>query len=565
MKTIGRNNRYSLGDTLVQAKLITEEQWKRIQEVHEQDGRQMEELLLEQELVSPQQLAFFTSLHLGIPYVNLNRQGVHPEAVDALPESIARKYGVMPLDLADGTLSVAMQDPGDIEVIEEMATYTRKRIQPVVGIRQEIQETIDRHYRASGEIEKQLSQIPTQSQRLGHEQRVSAEAIAHAPVVRAVDLIIRQAVRDRASDIHVEPQEERLRIRSRIDGMLHEVMSLPLNVHAPLISRIKIMAGMNIAERRRSQDGQITFHLQDKEVDIRVATSNTVYGEMAVLRVLDKSFALLTLPELGFLPETLDTYRQMLKTPFGIILIGGPTGSGKTTTQYGSVNQMDSVGRNIITIEDPVEYRFPNINQMQVNPAAGITFAGGLRATMRLDPNVILVGEIRDSETAQIAIQAALTGHLVMSSVHANDTIGVIYRLLDLGVEPFLAASAIIGVVAQRMVRRVCPHCAQLAPVTSEERVAYEDEMGESRQEFLYGSGCNFCASTGYLGRTGIFEVMVVSESIRRLILASASSDEIQAQASQEGMISLWHDGMRKVKMGITTPYEVIRNVFSIS
>lgn len=565
MKTISRTSRYSLGDTLVQAKLITEEQWKRIQEAHEEDSRQVEDLLLEQELVSPQQLAFFTSLHLGIPYVNLNRQGVHPEAVDALPESIARKYGVMPLDLANGTLSVAMQDPGDIEVIEEMATYTRKRIQPVVGIRQEIQETIDRHYRASGEIEKQLSQIPTQSQRLGHEQRVSAEAIAHAPVVRAVDLIIRQAVRDRASDIHVEPQEERLRIRSRIDGMLHEVMSLPLNVHAPLISRIKIMAGMNIAERRRPQDGQITFHLQDKEVDIRVATSNTVYGEMAVLRVLDKSFALLTLAELGFLPETLDTYRQMLKTPFGIILIGGPTGSGKTTTQYGSVNQLDSVGRNIITIEDPVEYRFPNINQMQVNPAAGVTFAGGLRATMRLDPNVILVGEIRDAETAQIAIQAALTGHLVMSSVHANDTIGVIYRLLDLGVEPFLAASAIIGVVAQRMVRRVCPHCAQLSPVTSEERVAYEDEMGESRQEFLYGSGCNFCASTGYLGRTGIFEVMVVSESIRRLILAGASADEIHAQSSKEGMVSLWHDGMRKVKMGITTPHEVIRNVFSIS
>jgi general secretion pathway protein E len=549
----------------VQAQLITKEQWRLIQEMHEQDGRRVEELLQEQGLVSPQQLAFFTSLHLGIPYVNLNRQGVHPEAVDVLPEAVARKYGVMPLDLANGTLTVAMQDPGNIEVIEEMAAYSRKLIQPVVGVPQEIQETIDRHYRASGEIEKQLSQIPTQRLGGSHEQRVSAEAIAHAPVVRAVDLIIRQAVRDRASDVHVEPQEDRLRIRSRIDGMLHEVMSLPLNVHAPLISRIKIMAGMNIAERRRSQDGQITFRVQDKEVDIRVATSNTVYGEMAVLRVLDKSFALLTLPELGFLPESLETYQQMLKTPFGIILIGGPTGSGKTTTQYASVNQLDSVGRNIITIEDPVEYRFANINQMQVNPAAGVTFATGLRSTMRLDPNVILVGEIRDSETAQIAIQAALTGHLVLSSVHANDTVGVLLRILDLGVEPFLVASAVIGVVAQRMVRRVCPHCAQLAPVTSEERVAYEEEMGESRQEFLYGSGCNFCASTGYLGRTGIYEVMVLSEAVRRLMLGGGNSDEIRDLAVKEGMISLWHDGMRKVKMGITTPYEVIRNVFSIS
>ena len=254
----------------------------------------------------------------------------------------------------------------------------------------------------------------------------------------------------------------------------------------------------------------------------------------------------------------------MVKSPFGMILISGPTGSGKTTTQYATVNQLDAVGRNIMTIEDPVEYRFANINQMPVNPAAGLTFATGLRACMRLDPDVILVGEIRDAETAQIGVQASLTGHLVLSSVHANDTVSVIFRMVDLGVEPFLLSSAVVGIVAQRMVRRVCPYCSRPTAISPDEQMAYEQEMNEKRSEFLVGAGCNFCASTGYLGRTGVFEVMTMSESIRRLILSGAGSDEMRAQAHKEGTVSLWHDGMLKVKDGMTTPYEVIRNVFSI-
>jgi general secretion pathway protein E len=426
---------------------------------------------------------------------------------------------------------------------------------------------IDLNYRVGSEIEEQLSQIPTRYRRaakVAETTRVSAEAIAQAPVVRAIDLLIKQAVRDRASDIHVEPQEDRLRVRYRIDGILHEIMSLPLSVHQPLLSRVKIMAGLNIAERRRPQDGQITFDMGDREVDIRVATSNTIHEEMVVLRILDKTFAFLPLPEIGFLPATLEKYLKMVKSPFGMILISGPTGSGKTTTQYATVNQLDSIGRNIITIEDPVEYRFDNINQMQVNPAAGVTFATGLRASMRLDPDVILVGEIRDAETAQIATQASLTGHLVLSSVHANDSVSVIFRMIDLGVEPFLLASAVIGIAAQRMVRRICPYCSRPTPVSPDEQLAYEQEMNEKQSEFLIGAGCNFCANTGYLGRTGIFEVMVMSESIRRMVLGGANSDDVRAQASKEGTVSLWHDGMMKVKDGITTPYEVIRNVYSI-
>ena len=555
-----------LSEMLVEAKLITEEQLHHVMEVQAKSGEKIERILLQERLITPQQLAFFTSLQLRVPFVNLKKEGVRPNAIALVPEPIARKYNVIPIDVTDGTIVVAMEDPRDIQALEELSALTRKRIEPVLSTSQDIQEMIDLNYRVGGEVEKELSQIPTRYQRVKiAETRVSAEAIAQAPVVRAIDLLIKQAVRDRASDVHIEPQEDRLRVRYRIDGILHEIMSLPLSVHPPLLSRVKIMSGLNIAERRRPQDGQIVFDMGDRDVDIRVATAGTVYGEMVVLRILDKAFALLPLSDIGFLPNTLAKYLQMVRTPFGMILITGPTGSGKTTTQYATVNQLDAIGRNIITIEDPVEYRFTNINQMQVNPTAGLSFATGLRACLRLDPDVVLVGEIRDTETAQIGTQASLTGHLVLSSVHANDTVSVIFRMIDLGVEPFLLASAVIGVVAQRMVRRICPYCSRPTPVSEEEEQAYEQELNEKRSEFLVGAGCNFCAGTGYLGRTGIFEVMVMSESIRRLVLSGASSDDIRAQACEEGMLLLWHDGMLKVKEGITTPYEVIRNVFSIS
>ncbi len=567
MAAPAKSAKKDIKNILVEAGIINEEQVQRVQELQQKTGDRLEHILLQQRMVTQQQLAFFISLQLGIPFINLRREGVRGDAVKLIPESVARKYGIIPVELKDGTLVIAMEDPKDIEAIEDLAAITMKRIEPVIGTAQDIQEMIDLNYRIGGELEEQLSQIPTRYHGSAglREVRVSPEAIAQAPVVRAIDLLIKQAVRDRASDVHIEPQEDRLRVRYRIDGILNEVMGLPLTVHAPLLSRVKIMAALNIAERRRPQDGQITFDMGDREVDIRVATSNTIYGEMAVLRILDKAFAFLPLPEIGFLPKTLEKYNMMLKTPFGMILISGPTGSGKTTTQYASVNTLDSVGRKIITIEDPVEYHFANINQMQVNPAAAVTFATGLRATMRLDPDVILVGEIRDQETAQISTQAALTGHLVLSSVHANDTVSTIIRMIDLGIEPFLISSALIGVVAQRMVRRVCPYCSRPIEIAPEEREAYEEEMGEKRPEFIVGAGCNFCAGTGYLGRTGIFEVLVVSEAVRRIIVKGADSDEIRHEASREGTVSLWHDGMMKVKEGITTPYEILRNVFSIS
>ncbi len=567
MEAPAKSVKRDIPSILIEAGIINDEQLQRVQDLQQKTGDRLEHILLQQRMVTQQQLAFFTSLHLGIPFINLRREGVKGDAVKLIPEAVARKYGVIPVEIKDGGIVIAMEDPKDIEAIEDLTAITMKSIEPVISTAQDIQEMIDLNYRIGGELEEQLSQIPTRY-RGGtglREARVSPEAIAQAPVVRAIDLLIKQAVRDRASDVHVEPQEDKVRVRYRIDGILSEVMSLPLSVHAPLLSRVKIMAGLNIAERRRPQDGQITFNMGDREVDIRVATSNTIYGEMAVMRILDKTFAFMPLPEIGFMTGILERYLQMLKTPFGMILISGPTGSGKTTTQYASVNTLDSIGRKIITIEDPVEYHFSNINQMQVNPAAAVTFATGLRATMRLDPDVILVGEIRDAETAQISTQAALTGHLVLSSVHANDTVSTIIRMIDLGIEPFLISSALVGVVAQRMVRRVCPYCSRPVEVAPEEREAYEEAMGEKRSEFIVGAGCNFCAGTGYLGRIGIFEVLLASEAIRRIIVKGADSDEIRHQAQQEGMVSLWHDGMAKVKEGITTPNEVLRNVFSIS
>ncbi len=321
---------------------------------------------------------------------------------------------------------------------------------------------------------------------------------------------------------------------------------------------------MNIADHHRPQDGQFSIKTKGRFIDIRVAIIATVYGEMAVLRLLDKSRATLNLSELGFLPQSLNKYENMLKVPYGVILVSGPTGAGKTTTLYASLNSLDQSERNIITVEDPVEYRFSNINQIQVNVRAGITFASGLRSILRLDPDVILIGEIRDAETANIAIQSALTGHLVLSSIHANDSVGVVLRLLDLGVEPFLVSSALIGVVAQRMVRRVCPHCSRTVKASPEEMMAYSQEMNEERNEFIHGAGCKSCANSGYRGRTGIFEILSNSDSIKTLLSRRASSSELRTQAIKEGMVTLVKDGMEKVKRNITTPAEILRNAYSV-
>jgi len=488
---------------------------------------------------------------------------IEPDVLRLVPEEMARKHNIVPLRIEDGTLILAMSDPQDIYAIEDVRARTGMRIRPAHSPHLDILKALNIHYRSMGEIEKQIERIEaTIRPEAEVERRVSSDLVAQAPVVRALDLIIAQAVRDAASDIHIEPQDDRLRVRYRIDGILHDAMSLPLGVHAPLLSRVKVLANLNIAERRRSQDGQFTVKAGEKEVDIRAATSNTVRGEMAVLRILDKAMSVLDLGDLGFLPECQKAYEGVLRSPYGMILLSGPTGSGKTTTLYASINQLDRDERKIITIEDPVEYRFDDVCQMQVNQRANITFAGGLRASMRLDPDIMLVGEIRDGETADTAIQAALTGHLVLSSIHASDAVSSVFRLMDLGVEPFLITSALVAIVAQRLVRRVCPHCQVLKSVAEEERAAFQEEMGEDRKEFMYGEGCNLCAQTGYKGRMAVYEVLVISETIRRLVLKGASADDLRAAAVEEGMVLMRTDGMKKARAGLTTPREVLRNVF---
>ena len=499
----------------------------------------------------------------GICRLNVLCEAPTPEALQLIPEALARKYKAVPLAVKDNTLRVAMAEPDDILAIEALAARTKKRVEPVPATAGDVQEAIDFNYKAFGEIARQFGLL-TVSPETADLEKSAADLADDSPVARALGMVVEEAVKARASDIHIEPETDRLRVRYRIDGILHDVTSLPLGVHLPLISRIKILSDMNIADHRRPQDGQFSLTTKGRDIDVRVATIDTVHGEMAVLRLLDKSMAALSLSQLGFLPQSQEKFEQMLMVPYGMVLISGPTGAGKTTTLYAAVNSLDRVGRNIITVEDPVEYRFEGINQIQINPRAGLTFATGLRSIVRLDPDIILVGEVRDSETAETAIQSALTGHLVLSSVHANDTISVLFRLIDLGVEPFLMCSAVIGIVAQRMVRRICPHCAHKVTVPLAEQMAYQRETGEERSEFAYGAGCKACAYTGYLGRIGLFEILPMSDEIRRLLVTGAPAAEIRARAIEEGMITLAKDGMLKARAGMTTPFDVLRNVYSL-
>jgi len=504
-----------------------------------------------------------TKLPLEEARCRLRKHLPEPAALQLIPEAMARKYTVIPLAVSGNVLQVAMANPTDILALEALASRTQMRIEPEEATAEEIQEAIDFNYKAYDEIERQISSISLPSQ--AKEEQFKLDTVTDAPVAQALTLLIDEAVKAGASDIHLQPQEDNLRVRYRIDGALHDVLSLPSATASLLISRIKILANMNIADHHRPQDGQFSIKTKGRRaIDIRVATIGNVYGEMATLRLLDKARAIMKLTDLGFLPESLAKYEEMLKVPHGMILVSGPTGAGKTTTLYASVNCLDHSTRNIITTEDPVEYRFKNINQIQVNPRAGITFASGLRSILRLDPDVVLVGEIRDAETASIAVQAALTGHLVLSSIHANDAVGVVLRLLDLGVEPFLVSSALIGVVAQRMVRRICPDCAQPVSAPLIEQMAYGKEIGDERAEFLYGSGCQSCAHTGYRGRTGIFEILHMSDQIRMMVLGGTTVVQLQTQAIKEGMTPLMKDGMLKVKADITTPAEVLRNAYSI-
>jgi type II secretory ATPase GspE/PulE/Tfp pilus assembly ATPase PilB-like protein len=554
--------RKTLGDRLVEEKLITPEQLAHAQTLQQQQGGRLGDILIKQGLIKPEQLAVILSIHLNLPLIDLKRHVVQSRALRLIPEDMARKHAIIPLDIVNNSLMVVMADPEDVRTIEDIKAQAKMRVEVALGVQSDIERAIDLNYRSKDNIEKQVSQFaPTTESKTKEE----ADMTARTPVAETLDLLVAQAVKDRASDIHIEPQEDRLRVRYRIDGILHDMFSFPLNIHGPLISRVKILSEMDISEQRRPQDGQFSVKLGGKEIDIRTATMETPYGERATLRILDRTLALFTLAELGFQPDVLKIYQSLLKSPFGMILVGGPTGSGKTTTLYASINELDRNELNIMTIEDPIEYSFMDINQTQVNVKAGITFAGGLRAIMRHDPNVILVGEIRDNETVTTAVQAALTGHLVLSSIHANDAVGVLFRLMDMEADLSSISSTLISAVSQRMVRRICTRCRVPYQPTPDEQQLINNELKSPTTTFYRGAGCNLCANTGYRGRVGIFELLVMTEAIRKMLREHASASEIRAQAITEGMLTMRQDGMRKAKEGITSISEVIRNVFSIT
>ncbi|GAA0610266.1 hypothetical protein GCM10009547_10360 [Sporichthya brevicatena] len=548
---------------LVDAGLVTEDQVAEAVRQSELDGRAPLQVLVDTKVVSTSDVVRTAAAAVGLPYVELANYSVDPTAAARLPADYARRYGVLPLGWENGELLVAVgvKQAGNIELKDDLVRLTRSLVRFALAPHADIVAKIDQLYRAEDELTDLTSNIETEEQA---EDLSNFTTVAEdAPIVRFVNLLISQAIADRASDIHIEPTENDLRVRYRIDGVLHEQHRSTKSIQAGVISRIKIMADINIAERRVPQDGRLSVNHNGRKVDLRVATLPTVWGEKIVARILDNSTAQLSLDELGFSAHNFRRYRNAYTKPYGMILVTGPTGSGKSTTLYATLNILNDPAVNIITVEDPVEYRLPGVNQVQTNPKAGLTFARALRSILRSDPDVILIGEIRDHETAQIAVESALTGHMVLSTLHTNDAPSAIGRLIEMGIEPFLVASALDSVLAQRLCRTLCKECKE--PYTPTEQELADVRFGHDPSEplpVLYRAvGCTACARTGYHGRMALHEVMTVTEEIERLAVARASTDEIEKMATAQGMTSLRDDGWLKVRQGLTSIEEILRVV----
>jgi len=554
--------RKKIGDILVNNNLISHEDLEGALSHQQKHGGRLGEILINQGKLTWENLSLILRDIYKIPYVDLSEENIQHEAIRIISETFARKNLVLPMKVTEESLTIAMAYPDDIRNIQEIRAISKKRVLVNLAMPKEIERVINIHYKSDSEIEKQINEILVDEELKGLD---SQQVDENTPIVNTVNMTIKKGVQSRASDIHFEPQDEGLRVRYRIDGILSDMFSLPLSIYPSLLSRIKIMAGMDIAEKRRPQDGKFSITIDNREIDIRVATLCTARGERITLRILDKSMNLYGLAGLGLLPDMQTKLQDILKSSFGMMLIGGPTGSGKTTSLYSFINHLDKNELNIITIEDPIEYTFSQISQTQVNPKADITYASGLRAILRSDPDVVLIGEIRDQETAKIAVQAALTGHLLLASIHANDAVSIVSRLIDLGIDPFLISSTLIAVISQRMTRVICNYCKKEKPLTPEEKAIYEEEMKEEAPVGYIGTGCSFCAHTGFLGRTGIFELLVMTDEVRNAIHKNASHDEIRKIAIRQGMNPLKRDGLLKVKAGITTVNEIMRCVHSVS
>ncbi len=552
----------TLAESLVGEGVLTAEQLKKAQAEEKHTGQRLRKVIVKMGLVDEEDLVTFLSAKLGIPRIELANTLIDPKLTELIPESLARKYEVIPVLKIGNRLTCAMTDPWNVFALDELRMKTDMVIEPAVATESEIKKALDEHYSAKGSMEEIIQSIDERKLGLADGKELdpkALEGITKEPIViKLVNLMILHALQERASDIHIEPEIDVLKIRIRVDGVLHEIPSPPKHLQSAVISRIKILANLDIAERRVPQDGRFTLRMEGKEIDIRVSCVPTIHGENVVLRLLDVSNALLGLEQLGFSKEGLEKYEKLILRPYGILLVTGPTGSGKTTTLYASLARINSREKNILTIEDPVEYRLPGIRQTQINSKVNLTFATALRSFLRQDPDVMMVGEIRDRETVEMAIQAALTGHLVFSTLHTNDSASAITRLIDMGVEPFLLTSAVIGIMAQRLVRTICPDCKEEYAPSAETL----KEMGSSEKAsfaFYRGKGCRKCMQTGYHGRISILELLVPDEKIKDLTMTKASSGEIRKQARSQGMIALKEDGLLKVKQGITTVEEVLR------
>jgi len=524
----------SLGETLVEEGLITAEQLKKATQKAKQKDIRFGSALVSIGAIGEEDLASFVSEKLGSTRIELSNYIIDPKIIELIPEALARKHMVVPVLKIGKRLTCAMLEPWDVFAIDQLRAKTGLTIEPAVATEAEIAKVLSDHYGAKNTMEEIIQSIEQEEPEAETEDTKTLEDMAGEPaVVKLVNLAIVQAIQKGASDIHIEPEKDCVKVRFRIDGVLHEIQSPPKHLQSAIISRIKIMSSLDIAERRVPQDGRFSIKAQGKEIDIRVSCVPTIYGENVVLRLLDASRIVLDLKDIGFSKKVLSEYKQAIARPHGIILVTGPTGSGKTTTLYASLGGIDRHEKNIITIEDPVEARLDGIRQIQVNTKVDLSFATALRSVLRQDPDVIMVGEIRDAETAGIAIHAALTGHLVFSTLHTNNAAGAITRLIDMGAEPFLVSSSVVAVLAQRLVRKVCKDCKS--------------------------KGCQSCLNTGYKGRVAVFELLIPDDKIRELITSKASAEEIEKQARSSGMLTLLEDGEEKVKTGITTSEEVIR------
>lgn len=561
-KTSHRRVRRRLGDVLIADKVIDEHILRQALERQKQTGQFLGEILVGLGFVKPAIIGEYLSERTGFPFVDLSELEVEYEIARELPESIARAKCVIPFASASRTVRVAFADPLNLALVDELTARLGKTVSPYLGLKSDIDDAINRVYSVRHKAESVLEALPD-FEDIGNDDDLEAAA-DDAPIVRLVNNIIEGAISVGASDIHLEPNEDNVRVRYRMDGLLHEQMVIPRN-HAPAtVSRLKIMSHMDIAERRRPQDGRFTTKSSDgREYDVRVSIMSTVYGEKVVMRLLVKSASWAVLNKLGFYPDQLEDFQTFIRRPHGIVLVTGPTGSGKSTSLHAALHEINDPALNINTIEDPVEYRVPGVNHIQVNNKIGVSFATGLRTLVRQDPDVIMVGEIRDPETAEIAIQAALTGHLVLSTLHTNDAPGALVRLQHMGVEPFLIASSVIGVVGQRLLRNVCPDCKTMSPATYDQLESFGLKAQDGEVPLLpHGKGCKRCAMRGLKGRTAVYEVMTMTDGLRDMVLAKASGEEMREKAMSEGMATMRQSGIRRMLEGKTTPEEIIRVLF---